>query len=608
MHSAELRRRFIDYFVKYAAHAEIPGAPLLPENDPTVLFNTAGMQPLVPFLLGEPHPAGKRLVNVQKCVRTDDIEEVGDDTHLTFFEMLGNWSLGDFFKKEAIQWSYDFLTRPRSEGGLELDPNRLCVTCFEGDQDAPRDEDAAGYWEELGFVRSEKAEKGQHRRIYFFNKKENWWGPAGQTGPCGPDTEIFYFVGDINDPKFKNNEYHPNDEHDLYVEIWNNVFMEYNKTADGKFEQLAQQCVDTGMGLERVTAILQGENSAFNTDLFAPVMAKIKQNCSNYQEREARIIADHLRSALFILVDPRGVTPGNTDQSYILRRLIRRAIRAGRTIGMNPMFTKEIATEFTHIYADSYPEVIQQREHALTELEIEERQFTETLQKGEQVFRKIVDQLPEGSVTIPGETAFHLFDTHGLPLEITTELAEQHGLKVDEKGFEEAYAAHQAKSREGAQQKFSGGLADHGEETTKLHTATHLLHQALRQVLGNHVGQKGSNITHERLRFDFNHDQPMTKEEIEAVEKIVNDQIARDLPINWEEMSVPEAKAQGAIGLFEDKYAQIGGNIKLYRIGDFSLEICGGPHVERTSVLGHFKILQEQSSSRGIRRIKAVVG
>jgi len=604
MKASELRRRFIDFFVNQAGHAEIAGASLLPENDPTVLFTTAGMQPLVPYFLGEPHAAGKRLVNVQKCMRTDDIEEVGDNTHLTFFEMLGNWSLGDFFKKDAINWSYQFLTKPRAEGGLEMDANRIAVTCFIGDQDAPRDEEAAGYWEELGFVRADKAGADDYRRIYFFDKKENWWGPAGQTGPCGSDTEIFYYVGDLNDPKYINHEYRPNDEYDKYVEIWNNVFMEYDKQADGSFKPLKQQNVDTGMGLERMVAILQNVPNCFETELFTDVIAKIKELATQYDQTQAQIIADHLRSAVFILGDPRGVTPGNTDQAYVLRRLVRRAIRAGRKVGLQTPFVKDLAVEFIHLYGEAYPELIQTREHILSELEQEETQFSKTLHKGEKEFEKMLEELGESAEALPGEMAFKLYDTYGFPIEMTKELAAEHEMIVDVKGYEEAYIKHQELSRKGAEQKFKGGLADDSAETTRLHTATHLLHQALKNVLGDHVQQRGSNITKERLRFDFNHDQPMTKDEIEAVEKIVNDQISRNLPVNYEEMTVDGAKAQGAIGLFEDRY---GDKIKLYRIGDFSLEICGGPHVQHTGELVRFVIQKEQSSSSGVRRIKAVL-
>lgn len=606
MKASEIRRRYIDFFVQQAGHAEIAGASLLPENDPTVLFTTAGMQPLVPFLLGEKHAAGTRLVNVQKCMRTDDIEEVGDDTHLTFFEMLGNWSLGDYFKKEAINWSYKFLTAPLSEGGLNVDPNRIAVTCFAGDKDAPRDDEAAGYWQELGFQLADDADQDTHRRIYFFGKKENWWGPAGQTGPCGPDTEIFYYTGDLNDPKFLNHEYKPNDEdNNFYVEIWNNVFMEYDKQADGTFAQLKHKCVDTGMGLERMAAIMQGVKNCFETELFSGIIAKLKELATNYEQRNAQIVCDHLRSSIFILGDPRGVTPGNTDQAYILRRLIRRAIRSGHKLGLSSPFTADLAGDFIHIYADVYPELVQKREHILQELKREEDQFAQTLAKGEKEFARMLEDLGEGAKMLPGNLAFRLFDTYGFPIEMTKELAEEHGLKIDMDGYNEAYRQHQELSRKGAEQKFKGGLADHSEETTKLHTATHLLHQALRNVLGNHVEQRGSNITHERLRFDFNHDEPMTKDEIEMVEKIVNEQIERKLPVTFTEMTVDEAKAKGAIGLFEDRY---GDKIKVYVIGDFSMEICGGPHVENTSDLVHFHIEKEQSSARGIRRIKAVIG
>lgn len=592
MKASELRRQYIDFFVKKAEHAAIPGASLLPENDPTVLFTTAGMQPLVPFLLGEKHPQGTRLVNVQKCLRTDDIEEVGDDTHLTFFEMLGNWSLGDYFKNESIKWSFEFLTNSHADGGLGVDPSLLAVSVFEGDADAPRDEDSAQIWLNLGIPKE---------RIAYLNKEENWWPAGGKMpGPQGPDTEIFYWQGEGAAPK----EFDP--ENNSWVEIWNNVFMQFNKTPEGNYEPLSQQNVDTGMGLERMLAILQGKKNVFETDLFTPVLEKLRAEAQNYDERNARIIADHLRSAVFILGDPRGVTPGNNDQAYILRRLIRRAIRSGRKLGLQTPFTLEIAKILIDTYGDAYTELIQKREHILNELGQEEEQFALTLEKGEKEFSRMLEEL-SGSETFPGKMAFKLYDTFGFPIEITTELASEHGLEVDRKGFDEAFSAHQELSRKGAENKFKGGLADHSEDTTRLHTATHLLHQALRHVLGDHVEQKGSNITSERLRFDFNHDTPMSKEEIEEVEKIVNQQIERSLPVNYEEMEVDNAKREGAIGLFEDRYAQLGNKIKVYRIGDFSLEICGGPHVENTKQLGKFRIKKEQSSSRGVRRIKAVL-
>jgi alanyl-tRNA synthetase len=606
--ASEIRRKYIEFFVKNAGHAEIPSGSVVPENDPTVLFTTAGMHPLVPYLMGETHPKGTRLVNAQKCVRTDDIEEVGDNTHLTFFEMMGNWSLGDYFKKESIDWSWRFLTSPLEEGGLGLDKARICVTCYQGDDLVPRDEEAAGYWEEKGFVRSENATLNDKNRIYFFGAKENWWPSQGVNGPCGPDTEIFYYVGDLNDPKYVNNEYTPNDEYDLYVEIWNNVFMQYNRK-DGVITELVQKNVDTGLGLERVTSIMQGVDSPFKTELFAPVMDLLVARAANFNDHSARIICDHLRSAVFILGDPRGMAPSNTDQGYILRRLIRRAIRHIHKLGIEDAIAVEIAKIYIELYKEHYGELASRSEFIINELEREEELFRQTLRNGEKEFHKILEGMSKGGMTvISGRVAFKLYDTFGFPLEMTTELATENGLTVDEAGFEEAFKKHQELSRAGAENKFKGGLADSSEETTKLHTATHLLHQALRDVLGDHVGQKGSNITVERLRFDFNNDDPMTPEQIAEVEKIVNSKIDADLPISFEVMTVEAAKAKGAIGLFGDRYGE---EVKVYSIGDYSIEICGGPHAESTARLAdggkHFKIEKEQSCGRGIRRIKGVL-
>jgi len=606
MKANDLRRRYIDFFVKKYGHSEIPSASLIPENDPTVLFTTAGMHPLVPYLMGESHPNGVRLVNCQKCVRTDDIDEVGDSTHCTFFEMMGNWSLGDYFKKEAINMSYEFLTSPLDDGGLGLDPDRLSASCFEGDENAPKDEEAAEAWEELGFTRVENADSDTKRLIYFYNKKENWWGPAGQTGPCGPDTEIFYDVG--IEPCGLSCQ--PSCSCGKYVEIWNNVFMEFNKTEEGKYEPLEQKNVDTGLGLERVTAILQGVETHYETELFMPVIEKVREmggeiSISDESRTESeRIIADHLRSATFMIGDPMGITPSNTDQGYILRRSIRRAIRHGRKLGIEGEFTAELAKLFIEIYGDIYDELRTNETRIIESLKIEEKQFQKTIVHGEKEFEKVLSRL-NGAKEIAGDVAFNLFETYGFPLEMTKELAKENGLTVDEKGFEEAYKKHQDLSRAGADQKFSGGLADNSEEVTKLHTATHLLHQALRDVLGDHVAQKGSNITKDRLRFDFTHDEKMTPEQKEEVERIVNEQIKRNLPITFEEMTVDEAKAQGAIGLFGDKYGE---KVKVYSIGDYSKEICGGPHAKNTGELVSFKIKKEQSSSKGVRRIKAVIG
>lgn len=622
MLARDLRQRYIDFFVKQNEHKEIPSASVVPENDPTVLFNTAGMQPLVPFLMGKEHPYGTRLVNSQKCVRTNDIDEVGDNSHHTFFEMLGNWSLGDYFKKESIEMSWKFLTAPLEEGGLGLDARRICVTCFEGDENAPRDEEAAMVWEKLGFVRADecKAGDGNMNRIYFFNAEENWWSP-GPVGPCGPDTEIFYFMGDVNDEKFLNGEYHVNDEADLYMEIWNNVFMQFYKDENGVLTELEKKNIDTGMGLERVTAVLQGVSSAYETELFTPVMDLLNERASEEvaaglgesefegvsgAELSKRIIADHVRAAVFMIGDPTtAVVPSNKDQGYVLRKLLRRAVRHLHRLGVEDSVLEEVGALFISEYGDHYGELIENKDFILAELKKEEEQFAKTLRSGQKEFFRVVEKMQEfGKNLISGKTAFKLYDTYGFPLEMTVELAKENGFEVDVEGYERAFEKHQEKSRAGAEQKFKGGLADDSEATTRLHTATHLMHQALRDVLGDHVGQKGSNITPDRLRFDFNHDEAMTPEQKAEVERIVNEQIARDLQVTSDVMTVDEAKSQGAIGLFEDRY---GDQVSVYRIGDYSLEICGGPHVEHTAGMGTFKIKKEQSCGKGVRRIKAVL-
>ncbi len=586
MRANELRRAYIDFFVS-KGHAEIPGASLVPENDPTVLFTTAGMHPLVPFLIGEPHPAGTRLVNCQKCIRTGDIDEVGDESHLTFFEMLGNWSLGDYFKKEAIAYSYEFLTKV-----LAIPEEKLSFTCFVGDEDAPKDEEAAGFWKELGIP---------EERIFFFGKKENWWGPAGQTGPCGPDTEMFYDTGkELCGP-----DCNPACSCGKYLEIWNDVFMQYNKTAEGKFEPLTQKNVDTGMGLDRVVTVLQGKKTVFDTDIFAAAMAKLAElapnNLDNVSSR--RIILDHLRTATFLLAE--GVVPGRVDQPYILRRVIRRAVRHGREIGIKESFTHHIGEVFIELNKEHYTELETNREAIIEGLKKEENNFRQTLNKGEKKLKKLFGRMKKEERTVAsGDEVFELYATYGFPPELTEELAGAKGYTIDMEAYEKAFEEHQKLSRDGAEKKFSGGLADDSEIVTKLHTATHLLHEALRRVLGEHVAQKGSNITAERLRFDFSHPQKMTKEEIAEVERLVNEAIQKDHAITMVEKTVDEAKAEGAIGLFGDKY---GAKVKVYSIGDFSKEICGGPHVEKTSLLGTFKIKKETSSSAGIRRIKAVL-
>jgi alanyl-tRNA synthetase len=588
MTAKELRKAYIDFFVS-KGHSKIGSAPLVPENDPTVLFTTAGMHPLVPFLLGEKHPSGTRLVNCQKCIRTGDIDEVGDTTHLTFFEMLGNWSLGDYFKEEAIRFSHEFLTSV-----LEIPVAKIWVSCFAGDDDAPRDDEAADVWRALGIP---------DERIVFLGKKHNWWGPAGQTGPCGPDTEMFI---ELDQPDC-GPDCGLTCNCGKYVEIWNDVFMQYNKTAEGRYVPLEQKNVDTGMGVERVAAILQGYKSCYETELFAGIFAKITELTgieSPITERSARIVAEHIRAATFLIAD--GVSPGNVDQGYVLRRLIRRAIREARKLGRTEPFTAELAAVVVRDYSDVYPELETQAETIAAEFAQEEEQFAGTLERGTREFNKLVDAIPEHvqRKVISGRKAFFLYETYGFPLELTVEMARERGFEVDEDGFRNAYEKHQAQSRAGAEKKFKGGLADQSEKTTALHTATHLLQAALRQVLGDHVKQAGSNINADRLRFDFTHPEKVTREQLDEVEAIVNDVIQRELPISNEEMTVEQARENGAIGLFEDRYGE---RVKVYRIGDFSAEICGGPHAGNTRELGQFKIKKEESSSRGVRRIKAVL-
>ena len=590
MTANELRRKYIEFF-KANGHAEIKSASLIPDNDPTCLFTTAGMHPLVPYLQGAKHPAGRRLTDCQKCIRTGDIDEVGDAVHLTFFEMLGNWSLGDYFKEEAINFSFNFLTK---ELGIPL--SQLAVTVFAGDEDCPFDEEAWNIWHNLGIPAE---------RIAKLGKKDNWWGPAGTTGPCGPDTEMFYWTGEAPAPEV----FDPSNK--LWVEIWNDVFMQYNKNAEGKFEPLAQRNVDTGMGLERITAVLQGKPSCYETEVFASLFAELDAIRgvpgipANERTSSERIIVDHLRAATFIIGD--GITPGRVDQPYVLRRLIRRAIREGRKIGITTEFASRIAQKVIEQWGEFYPELQNNAEIITSELEREEKQFAAALEHGTKEFQKLIDRVPAHITkkVISGKNAFNLYETYGFPLELTVEMAKEQGFEVDVDGFQAAYAKHQELSRAGAEQKFKGGLADHSEETAKLHSATHLLHAALRKVLGTHVEQRGSNITAERLRFDFSHPDKMTPEQIQEVAALVNDAIARKLPVICEEMSVDEARAAGAMGLFGNKYGEV---VKVYTMGDVSKEICGGPHAENTGDLVAFKILKEESSSRGVRRIKAVIG
>ena len=595
----ELRARFLQFF-REKGHTVVPSASVIPENDPTVLFTTAGMHPLVPYLLGAKHPAGTRLADAQKCVRTGDIDEVGDNRHLTFFEMLGNWSLGDYFKRESVAWSFEFLTSPR---WLNINPEKIYVTVFEGDADAPRDLETMVLWQDA--FKSRGLDAKLNERIYAYPKAQNWWGPAGLTGPCGPDTEIFFDTGRPHDSKF-GAKCHPNCDCGRFIEIWNNVFMEYNKTAAGAFEPLAQKNVDTGMGLERTVAVLNGCDTVFETDNFQVILKAVGNLAGKTygvvlaDDLAMRIIADHVRTATFIIGDPRGVSPSNVDQGYILRRLIRRAVRYGRQLGIEGFFTSKIAQVVVGLFQDAYPELQKNLDRVIGDLDAEEDKFSRTLQNGLREVEKVRQEI-ENNVLIPGETAFRLYESFGFPKELTEEVL---GKKVDEVSWNVEVKRHQDLSRQGAEKKFKGGLADHSVETTRFHTATHLLHQALRQVLGNHVEQKGSNITALRLRFDFSHPTKVTPEQLAQVEQIVNDVIARDLPVHFEEMTVPEAKAKGAIGLFEDRYGE---KVKVYVIGDFSAEICGGPHVSHTAELGHFKIQKEEASSAGVRRIKAVL-
>jgi alanyl-tRNA synthetase len=588
----ELRKLYLDFF-RSKGHAVISSASLIPENDPTVLFTTAGMHPLVPYLMGEKHPEGKRLCDVQKCVRTGDIDEVGDASHCTFFEMLGNWSLGDYFKKESIAFSWEFLT---DEKWLGIPKDKLYFTCFEGDKDAPRDTVAHDRWVEMGVEPS---------HIVYLPKKNNWWGPAGQTGPCGPDTEIFYDTGrPACGPACK-----AGCDCGKYLEIWNNVFMEYNKVADGVFEPLEQKNVDTGMGLDRTVATLQGVESVFDTDAFSGIIALIAElSHKGYHDdpettRAFRIIADHTRCIVFILGDQRGVTPSNVDQGYILRRLIRRSIRFASQLNMPRYALISIAEKIIDQYGEVYSELIDNREKILTELRKEENRFADTLKKGLKEFNKLIANL--NGQAIDGVSAFHLYDTYGFPIELTVELAKEKGVTVDENGFKAAFEEHQKKSQAGAEQRFKGGLADNSEATAALHSATHLLQAALRKVLNDDtVSQKGSNITAERLRFDFSFGRKVTPEELKEVERLVNEAIQAKVPITCEEMTVEEAKAQGAIGLFESKYGE---KVKVYTMGKFSKEICGGPHAKNTGDLGRFEIKKEEASSSGVRRIKAVL-
>ncbi len=594
MTAEELRHLYFDFFIE-RNHTLIQGASLIPSEDSTILYTPAGMQPLVPYLLGEKHPAGNRLVDVQKCIRTGDIEEVGDSSHLTFFEMLGNWSLGDYFKREAITWSFEFLT---SGKWLGFKPQQLHVTVFAGDEQIPPDEEAAALWEEVGISRD---------RIYFLGRDDNWWGPTGNTGPCGPDTEIFIDTGlPPCTPACR-----PGCGCGKYFEIWNDVFMEYRRTADGQYVPLEQKNVDTGMGVARTVAMMNGCSTIYDIPQFGPLFGFLKKlsglgpSPDHQAQRSLRIISDHIRTATHILGDDQGIPPSNLDRGYVLRRLIRLAIRHGRKLGIDEPFTHRLAELVIDVESSVHEELARNRKFILEELSMEESRFEKTLQSGLREFEKILPNLMKNPAkTIPGRIAFRLYDTYGFPVEFTAELASEHGMTVDMEGYGKAFDKHRELSRQGGDQKFKGGLADNSEMVTRLHTATHILHQILRDVLGDQVEQKGSNITEKRLRFDFSYPSKMTVEDIALVEKKVNEIIQADLPVSCEETSLEHALEEGAIGLFRNKY---GDKVKIYRIGIISLEICGGPHVGRTGELGRFRIVKEMSSSRGIRRIRAVL-
>ncbi|PIU75521.1 MAG: alanine--tRNA ligase [Candidatus Portnoybacteria bacterium CG06_land_8_20_14_3_00_39_12] len=603
MTSQELRKKFLDFFVQ-KGHKMISSAPLVPENDPTVLFTTAGMHPLVPYLLGQPHALGQRLCSSQKCIRTGDIDDVGDNTHLTFFEMLGNWSLGDYFKREAIEWSFDFLTK---ELGIPLE--RLAFSVFKGEPEnnIPCDEEAADIWQKLGV---------SVKRIAYLGREDNWWGPAGQTGPCGPDTEMFYWTGEDPAPQ----KFNPFDKH--WVEVWNNVFMEYNKKIknqkskikktnkdskikiDYEFIPLKQKNVDTGMGLERTLAVLNGKSNVYETDLFTPIINEIKnqiskikninQNSKIDETKAQRIIADHIKAATFILSE--GVAPANTERGYVARRLIRRAIRYGKILGIEQEFMPKIAQAVIQIYQDVYPEVKNNQQFIFNELEKEEIKFRKTLERG----LKELDKLDK----VDAEKAFFIYQTYGFPLEMIQEELAKKALAVDAVGFQAQVKKHQELSRSASAGKFKSGLTDHSQATVKLHTAAHLLHQALRQVLGDKVHQAGSNITSERLRFDFSYSQKLTDAEMAQIEKIVNEQIQMDLPVKCETMPYQQAIDSAALAFFKDRYPE---KVNVYSIGKFSREVCAGPHIKHLDELGKFKILKQESVGANLRRIKAIL-
>lgn len=588
METINLKDKYLKFF-ESKGHKVIPSAPIIPENDPTCLFNTAGMQPLVPYLKGEPHPEGKRLTDVQKCFRTNDLDSIGDTTHHTFFEMLGNWSLGDYFKEDAIAWSYEFLTKT-----LNIPAERLAVTVFKGNHLVPADNESAEIWKKAGI---------KEDRIAFLGEEDNWWPNMELTGPCGPDTEIFYWRSNEAIPE----KFDPENEN--WVEIWNNVFMQYNHETDGTFKPLKNKNVDTGLGVERVTAILEGYTDNYKSSVWRDVISKIEEISGlSYEDkknaRAMRIIADHIRAVVMIAGDDAGIKPSNTDQGYILRRLIRRIIRYAKklNIDINSDWEQTLATMIIEKYSKYYSELERNKDVILQVLKDEKVKFNRTLEKGLREFEKETRNI-EGK-EINKDIAFRLYDTYGFPIELTEELAKENGLTVDTEGFKQKFAEHQEKSREGASQKFKGGLASTGEMETKYHTATHLLNAALKKVLGPHIHQKGSNITAERMRFDFSHNSKMTEEEKQKTEDLVNEYIKMAIPVEKLEMKKEDAINAGAEAMFADKYGDI---VSVYKIGDVSMELCGGPHVHNTSELGHFKIKKEEASSAGVRRIKAIL-
>lgn len=582
----KLKKMYLEFFQKNG-HKVIANASLIPENDSTALFISAGMHPLVPYLLGQQHPSGKKLVNVQKCLRTSDIDEVGNNFHLSFFEMLGNWSLGDYFKQESIRWSYEFLT---SKEWLNIDEKKLFVTVFAGDEKVPRDTDSARIWEELGFPKE---------KIFYLPREDNWWGPVGSTGPCGPDTEIFYDTG--KEPC--GSECKPGCSCGKFNEIWNNVFMEYNRTPDGEYELLEQKNVDTGMGVERTVAVLQGKDNVYETEIFVPIVNRIKElagieEISADQIRSVRIICDHSRAATFLLAE--GIVPLNVGQGYVLRRIIRGAIRHGKLMGVEEEFLSVLSQIVIETYSGDYSHLKSNEDFIVTELRKEYKKFNNTLVRGLNRFNRIA----RNKKKIDGKDAFLLYQSFGFPIEITKDLGQENGISVDVDGFHEEFQMHQKVSRASADKKFGSGLADTAKETVKLHTATHLLNEALRRVLGKEITQKGSNITHERLRFDFNFDRKLTDQEIKDVEELVNGQIKEALPVKRIETTLDEAIRMGSQAVFEQKYGE---KVSVYSIGDFSMELCSGPHVENTGELGRFKIIKEEGISAGVRRIRAVL-